>query len=205
MRMPGPVIVSAAVEGLVDEAVVQRLIDHAGGVPGPVYGKNGKHALRRHVRGYNNAARRAPWFVIVDLNGEEECAPPLRQAWVPDAAPHLCFRVAVHAVEAWLLADRESMAGYLRIAAGRVPREPEGLEDPKRILVSLARASRLRDVREDMVPREGSGRSVGPAYTSRMMEYVRNAWRPAIAAGRAESLQRAIACLERLIRGRAIG
>lgn len=196
-----PVYVSAAVEGLVDEAVVQRLIEHAGGVPGPVYGKNGKPALRSRVRGYDNAARHAPWILLVDLNAEQECAPQLRAAWLPAAAPQLCFRVAVRAIEAWLLADPERMARFLRIAKTRVPREPESVQDPKRALVDLARASRLRAIREDMVPREGSGRPVGPAYVSRVIEYVRSEWRPDVAASRSESLRRAIACLQRLVGG----
>lgn len=196
--MASPVHVSAAVEGLVDEAVVERLIHHAGGVPGPVHGKNGKPALRARIRGYDNAARHSPWIVLIDLNGDHECASLLRQAWLPQAAPRLCLRVAVRAVESWLLADHEALAGFLRIAATRVPREPERLMDPKRVLVDLARKSRLRAIREDMVPRAGSGRPVGPAYVSRAIEYVRSAWRPDVAAHRADSLRRAIACLHRL-------
>ena len=184
-----------------DEAVVQKLINHADAVPGPVYGKNGKPALRSKVDGYNNAARRAPWILLVDLDTEHDCAPQLRQAWVPVAAPHLCFRVAVREVEAWLLADHETLARFLRIARTRIPREPESLSDPKRALVDLARGSRVRAIREDMVPREGSGRSVGPAYTSRVIEYVQSEWRPDVAAERAGSLKRAITCLNRLIQG----
>lgn len=202
--MPPPVYVSAAVEGLVDEAVVRRLIEHAGGVPGPVYGKNGKSALQKSIRGFNQAAQRQPWIVLVDLDREHECAPPLREEWVPVAAPHLCFRVAVRAIEAWLLADHETLARFLRIARDRIPREPESLPDPKRALVDLARASRLRAMREDVVPRTGSGRAVGPAYTSRFIEYVQSDWRPDAAAQRSESLGRAIACLNRLIESAGI-
>lgn len=197
--MPSPVHVSAAVEGLLDEAVVQRLIHHAGGVAGSVYGKNGKAALRARVGGFNNAARHAPWIVLVDLDDDHECAPPLRHAWIPHQAPRLCFRVAVRAVEAWLMADGENLARFLRISSTRIPAEPEGLPDPKRTLVDLARASRRRDIRQDMVPRDGSGRAVGPAYPSRVVEYVRGAWRPEVAARRAASLQRAIAGLRTLI------
>jgi hypothetical protein len=51
-----------------------------------------------------------------------------------------------------------------------------------------------------MIPREGSGRAVGPAYTSRLIEYVETAWRPREAAQRSESLRRALVCLERLVR-----
>ena len=101
--MPAPVTISAAVEGDVDEAVVRRLILEAGAQPGSVYGKNGKAALRAKINGYNNAARHAPWFVLVDLNGDAECAPPLRENWILAPAPRLCFRVAVRQIEAWLI------------------------------------------------------------------------------------------------------
>ena len=198
--MPPEVYVSAAVEGLVDEAVVQRLIRHVGGVPGAVYGKEGKELLRRKVAGYDNAARNAPWIVLVDLDRDHACAPPLVKDWLPNAAPQLCFRVAVRAVEAWLLADRERLAAFLKIRANSVSQQPETLDDPKRALVDLARSSRRRAIRDEMVPRAGSGRPVGPAYTSRVIEYARNHWRPDVAASRADSLRRAIECLTRLIR-----
>ena len=58
--MKGTVIISAAVEGIVDEAVTRKLITEAGGRPGTIYGKNGKPFLRRHINGYNNAARHLP-------------------------------------------------------------------------------------------------------------------------------------------------
>lgn len=183
--MTDSVFVSAGVEGLVDEAVVRHLILEVGGRPHAVYGRNGKEHLRRQVQGYNHAARRQPWVVLVDLNAEAECAPPLVEDWVPDPAPHLCFRVAVREVEAWLLADAERMARFLSVPPARVPREPESLADPKRSLVDLARASRRRDIREDMVPRPASGRPIGPAYTSRLIEFARDpeaGWRPGVAA-----------------------
>ena len=53
-------------------------------------------------------------------------------------------------------------------------------------------------VRQDMVPREGSGRTEGPAYTSRLIEYATDRWRPDVAVRRADSLRRAVACLQRL-------
>lgn len=194
-----PVVISAAVEGIVDEAVVRRLIASAGGRPGPVYGKNGKPALRTRMNGFNNAARHAPWMVLVDLNGEEDCAPPLRQNWLPAPSPLLCFRVAVRQVEAWLMADAEALATYLSVARNRIPGDPESLPNAKVALVNVARRSRRTAIRQDMVPREGSGRSVGPAYTSRLIEYAETRWRPAVAAQGSDSLRGAIACLERLI------
>lgn len=196
--MPGLVIISAAVEGVVDEAVVRRLIVHAGGTAGAVYGKNGKNALREKINGYNNAARRTPWIVLVDLDREADCAPPLREAWLPEPAPSLCFRVAVREIEAWLMADASTLASFLGVPQSRVPRDPEDVDHPKRAMIDLARHSRRRVIREDMVPRAGSGRQVGPAYSSRLMEYVGKRWRPEVAARHAGSLRRAIVCLERL-------
>lgn len=182
-----PVTISAAVEGDVDEAVVRKLIRQAGAEPGTVYGKNGKPALRARINGYNHAARRAPWLVLVDLDRDAECAPPLREDWLPHPAPRLCFRIAVRQVEAWLIADALALAEHLRVARSAIPHDPEALENAKTEMVNLGRRSRRRDIRTDMVPREGSGRAVGPAYTSRLIEYVETGWRPQVAATRLPS------------------
>ena len=197
--MPSRVTISAAVEGIVDEAVVRRLIACAGGHPGPVYGKNGKPALRQKMNGYNNAAMHAPWVVLVDLDADAECAPLLRQGWLQAPAPQLCFRVAVRQVEAWLMADAETLATYLSVGRHAIPADPEALPNPKVEMVKLARQSRRGAIRQDMVPRPGSGRPVGPAYTSRLIEYADRHWRPEVAAQRADSLRRAIECLRRIV------
>jgi hypothetical protein len=84
----------------------------------------------------------------------------------------MCFRVAVRETEAWLLADRERLARFLGISTSRIPLDPEAMDDPKSLMVDLARHSRRREIREDMIPRSGSGRNVGPAYVSRLIEFV---------------------------------
>ena len=43
--MANGVVVSAAVEGVVDEAVVRKLIVLSGATPGTIYGKQGKSSL----------------------------------------------------------------------------------------------------------------------------------------------------------------
>ena len=90
-----------------------------------MHGKQGKPFLQQRIVGYNAAAQHAPWMVLVDLDNDHVCAPPLRACWLPRLAPRLCFRVAVHAVEAWLLADAERIATFLRVARGKVPTDPE--------------------------------------------------------------------------------
>lgn len=201
MSSPAAPTISAAVEGLVDEAVARKLILESGAVPGAFFGKVGKEHLRQKIDGYNSAAQHSPWLVLVDLDQEEDCPPTLRREWLSQPSSRMCFRVAVRQVEAWLLADREQIASFLSVAPSLIPLQPEQEDHAKRKLVALARRSRKRAIRQDMVPGPGSGRVVGPAYTSRLIEFVDSHWCPAVAAERSESLSRALACLQRLVAG----
>jgi len=200
-----PVVISAAVEGVIDEAVVRRLIAHVGAGAGSIYGRNGKPRLLSNIKGYNEAVRHSPWIVLVDLDRDAECAPPFCSEWLPSVAPLMCFRIAVREVEAWLMADRERLADFLRIPVTMVPLQAEAIVDPKQTLVNMARKSRIRAIRQDMVPRAESGRQVGPAYPSRLIEFIENrqaGWRPDVAAESSSSLNRCLQCLRRLAKRR---
>jgi len=191
-------IVTSAVEGDLDEALVRRITQHLGLSLGAVHGRRGKPFLLRSIAGYNNAARFSPWMVLVDLDRDCDCAPDCIQQWLPRPASQMCFRVAVRAVEAWLLADRERIAAWLAVGVGRVPANPDALNDPKMSLVNLARHLRRIAVRDDFVPRRGSGRPVGPLYTTRMIQFIQDrntGWRPDIALHASDSLA---SCLARL-------
>jgi hypothetical protein len=183
-------IVYAAVEGIVDEAILRRLIHDAGALPGAVYNNDGKNNLRKKIKAYNEAAKHSPWIVLLDLNHEEGCAPSLRNKWLTKVNQFMCFRVAVREIESWLLADKQRIAQFLGVAIAKVPSLPDSLDDPKRIMVDLARHSRYKAIREDMVPRPNSGRSEGPAYASRLMEFIRKFWRPSAAEKNSDSLRR---------------
>jgi hypothetical protein len=197
-----PIAISSAVEGILDEAVLRRLMAELGIVAGPVYGKNGKPFLLQRLDAYNQAARFNPWVILIDLDHDDECAPPFRKSCLPNPSPLLCFRIAVREVESWLLADRERLAKFLSVGVSRIPRNPEALDSPKSTMVDLARRSRRKDVRENMVPRSGSGRKSGPAYTSQLIEFVRDykrGWRPRVAAKASDSLARCMSCLRQLM------
>ncbi len=197
-----PVYFSGAVEGIVDEAAARRLIDHVGGALGVPYGRNGKEYLRERINGFNTAAAHSPWFVLVDLDHEADCAPPMRTVWLSNPARYMCFRIAVREIEAWLMGDRQRLAGFLRVAQSRIPHEPEGVADPKQVMVDIARASRRRSIVQDMVPRPGSGVMIGPAYSSRLVEFIQapaGGWRPRVAARRVPSLARNIIRLRQII------
>jgi len=194
----GRPVFSGAVEGLLDEAVLRRVIAHVGGRAGSIYGKKGKSHVLRRLGGYNDAARYSPWIVLVDLDNDAECAPPFKERLLPNPAPYMCFCVVVREVETWLLADRETLARFLAVRVSYIPDHPEEVESPKDTMVQLASRSRRSEIRDKIAPRPGSSRRVGPAYSSRLIQYVANSdsgWRPEVAAERSGSLER---CLRRI-------
>ncbi len=194
--MGSPVVVQAAVEGDVDAAVLQRLVTELGGSLGTVYGRRGKDHLLRGLSGFNRAATYAPWVVLIDLDNDAACAPAALVTWLPQPADNMYCRVVVRAVESWLMADRPGVARFLGISETRVPRDPDAVANPKQQMVQLAVASRRRSIRKAMVPRQGSGRLVGPDYTSQMIDFVTNHWNPVVAIESSDSLRR---CRTRLI------
>jgi len=197
--MPSPQVeFKCAVEGLVDEAVIRKIMDFAGVRIGGVYVAGGKGNLRPKISGYNNQAKSCLWVVLIDLDDEEDCAPPFRESLLPRPSPYMCLRIVVHEIEAWLMADREHLSEFLKVNISRIPQEPEAIPDPKERMVELARSSRSRATREDMVPRPGSGRSIGPAYSSTLSRFVwdrESGWNPEVAMQNSDSLRRCIHCI----------
>jgi hypothetical protein len=189
--------VTVAVEGDLDAAVARRLLGDAGLSPGAVYGRSGKSRLDRSLDGYNRAARRARWFVLRDLDHDASCAPELMERLLPEPSAQMCFRIVVRKIEAWLLADRRKMAAWLQLPMDVIPGDPEMLADAKATLVQLARRSRSRLLREELVPAAGTHSKVGPGYTGRLIEFATIQWQPQVAALGSPSLARclrAIAC-----------
>lgn len=192
-----PVFISGAVEGPSDEAVFRRIVNARGAEIHRIQVQNGKENLRRAVPGYNDAAKRAPWLVLVDLDQDFDCPPPLVQQWMPIPSRYMSFRVVVRQIESWLLADRDRFASFFSVTRD-VPDDPDSLPDAKQALLEAIRRSRRKAVKEDMLPREGSGRRVGAGYTSRLIEFASDpaeGWRPDPAAKRSPSLA---SCLRRL-------
>ena len=185
-----PISFFAGVEGSADEVVLRKVLESLGASLGAVYGRSGKGKLLNQLYNYNQAAHFHPWIVLIDLDRDAACAPSARAMWLATPAPKMCFRIVVREVESWLMADRGTMAAFLGVAESRIPIRPELLDNPKETLVHLARGSRRRIIQQDMTPLPGSGRSIGPAYTSRVIEYALNHWRPEIASKNADSLSR---------------
>jgi hypothetical protein len=111
---------------------------------------------------------------------------------VPNSDDKFVCRFAVREVESWLLADSENLSRFLSVNATRIPIEPDVLLDPKRSMLNVARSSRKRQIREDMLPNVGSLSEVGPAYNLLLTDFVENYWDIHAASLASPSLHRAI-------------
>ena len=178
--------------------MLRRLVRFTGAEISSIYSVGGKQQLDLRLSGYNEAAKYSPWCALRDLDTDAACPVELRHRLLPEPAPNMCFRLVVRAVETWLLADRERLASFLSVSRALIPVSPEDIIDPKEFLVNLARKSNKGLVRDSLIPRPGSGRSVGVGYTTLMIDYTRSKWRPDIAAEASDSLRRCISCLENL-------
>lgn len=198
-----PVSVNYWGEGPTDCAAARRLIKAVGGMPGGDYSgrrraSRGKEYLDANLHRFNKAAEYAPWLVLRDA--DRECAAELVVRLLNHPAPKMRFRIVVPAIEAWLMADRDAMANFLGVDIRHLPDCPERVRDVKAKLIGIARVSRNRSIKEDMLPVARSGRREGPGYATRMIEFIERFWDPTRAAARAPSLDRAIARLKRVVR-----
>ena len=152
--------------------------------------------LKKTINGFNKASKGMPYLILTDLD-DRECAPLLINEWLPQTRnPNLIFRIAVREVESWLLADDAGFARFLGIAKHKLPRNPDDLCDPKATLINLARTSRMRDIKADIIPRPGSTAKQGPAYNDCLISFVRDRWNPEKARRHSQSLEKALRALE---------
>ena len=194
-------VITAAVEGSVDEALVRKICQAAGTEVSDIYGKKGKAFILARINGYNFSARHRHWAVLLDLDSDFPCAGRAAAAWLPQPAPLMCLRVAAREAEAWILADDERIAEFLSVDRRFVPRRPDELADPKAEILNLARRSSSAAIREDLVPHPASGQAIGPAYNSRMIEFITagdRGWRLEVAARNSPSLDRCVRAITRL-------
>jgi len=193
-----PLNVSLIAEGPLDEQVLRRLIVQSAPhlQAGVCYGKRGREWMATNLSKYNNAAISLAFVTLADLE-QDECPPTLLQLWFPHGIhANIRPRIAVRMVESWLLADREALAQFLGIAVHHIPHLPDNESNPKQEMVGLARRSRLRTIREDMVPPPNTSGHVGKNYRGRLEQFVIERWSAERAQTYSPSLQRAIHSLE---------
>lgn len=145
--------------------------------------------LKRKTPSYDRmAANGIPVLMLTDLD-RDPCPSGKVADWLGRAPNRgFLFRVCVREVEAWLLADGEAMAAFLRVRVDRLPADPETLVDPKAALIRLAQAA-PRPIRKGLTP-VGSA-AIGPDYNELLTTFVVTNWSIDRAVKRAPSLARA--------------
>lgn len=190
------IAVSLLVEGESDAPIAARVLSEAGAIPGHLVVKGGKANLDVKLPGINRAARRDhPWFVLRDLDHDDAGCPPDLVSRLLRGAPlstGLVLRFAVRAIESWILADRAGFARFAGVSRSRIGVHPDDFDDPKEALITICRSSTLREIREGIVPRERSGRRVGPRYVELLGTFAQTKWSIAAARESSPSLGRGL-------------
>lgn len=179
-------------EDELSEFILVQLLDSFGNkfFKGVSYNGHGFGYIKSKINGFNQACITTPFLVLTDLDNAE-CPVTLINEWFNTPMHNnMIFRIAVRQVESWLLADIEGYSKFLRISTSHFPRNPEMLSNPKQTLINLARISRKKDLREDIVPINNNAK-IGPNYNGRLMEFVFKDWDLNRAMSRSESLNRA--------------
>jgi hypothetical protein len=154
--------------------------------------------IKKNIKAYNNAAMYGCYFVITDLDRTYDCAPLLIGDWLPDQRnDQLIFRVAVREIESWFLADRKEFAAFFSVSRELVPLQPDTMLDAKKIVISLAKRSKKRSIREAIVPVDDYA-SIGPGYNLVFQDYIQNHWDIAAARQHSPSLDKALRALGRI-------
>lgn len=187
--MSGLIWVNLVVEDSLSEAVVQAILRQTPYRAGVCLGKKGAGFIKQRISGFNKAARLSPYIVLTDLDNAE-CPATLIRSWLPEArSPYLVFRIAVKEIEAWVLADRKMFANFLGVQQELIAINVEEIRDPKQELMKIVGKSKNRELRDAIVPPQGSTRKQGPDYNGRLISFVENFWSAARASKNAPSLK----------------
>ena len=191
-----------AVEDRLSDAVATKILETFDAKIVKRIGFQGKSDLEGKTPELNRAANGITVFMLTDLDTPRECPPGLIRSWVRGTLnPRFFFRVAVMEVESWIMADRMGFSDFLSVPLHRIPSPTDNILNPKEFLLSLARRSKKKAVREALVPAQGATLSVGNEYNTLLSEFVRKHWNLERAASVSPSLKRT---LDRISQGRNV-
>ncbi|MDX9708528.1 MAG: hypothetical protein RBT64_03140 [Trichloromonas sp.] len=193
-------MLNVIVEDALSDTVMRKLLLHVGFKREPtVRIMRGNGNIRAGMRKFAEASRVFPHIVLTDLD-KLPCPPALFQQWAIRNVPEtMLFRVAVHEVESWLMADREAFAAYLSVALKKVPSEPDTEIDTKQSLFSVVRSCKKSRLRSEILPTPGS--HIGPLYNEHFSRFAKEFWRVDVAAENSPSLARSLDRITDFCRG----
>ncbi|CAJ0708618.1 hypothetical protein LMG19089_04715 [Ralstonia edaphis] len=204
--MTQPIEFMVVVEDVLTGSVAKRLVDRCGSrakIHDPVVVMNGFGNIKKNIQRCINASHIFPHIVITDLDSYK-CPAALRRDWRADNLPDtVLFSVAIREVESWLLADSRAISRYLQVPENKIPPAPEEAQDPKQVLINLARRSRSRIIREEIPSQDDSKSQQGVLYNQHMTAFVNAEWEIERAMERSPSLKRIALRLEQFIENRS--
>ena len=182
-----------AVEDRLSDAVATKILEKFDVEIVKRIGYQGKSDLERKTFELNRSANGITVFMLTDLDSPQDCPPRLIRSWIKGTlSPGFFFRVAVMEVESWIIADRIGFADFLSIPPHRIPSPTDDILNPKEFLVSLARRSRKKAIREGLVPMSGANTPVGVEYNALLSQFIRDHWNLERAATVSPSLKRTL-------------
>lgn len=192
-------LINLAGEGRTDISAAMSLIKLLRLKHGATSSVRSKSKIDAKLQEFNRTGRHLNWLILRDLDHDAKCASQLIKGLIENRSPRMSIRIPVRTIESWLFADADGFAGEFYVDRHRLPKYPDELNDPKQQVVEICKRSNQSKIRKAMVPRNGSGRKVGPEYDNRMSTFATNQWDPQRAAQRSPSLQRTLAALRKLV------
>ena len=178
---------SGAVEGPVDEAVLRRTLLTSGSAWTPSISPTARPTSCASCQAITTLLN-TPWLVLVDLDHSADCAPPIAWPGCPTSTPDGLSNSGARSRSVAACGSRGD--GELRGRAGIAsPIEPETVDNPKLMVITWRDALHVA-IRAGLIPREGSGRQVGPPYTAQIIAMSILSGVPMWPHGNADSLRR---------------
>lgn len=193
--------ISIATEDTLSQAVAERLLANYRKLHiVHKFGCRGNGYLISNLKKFFEFTKTQGAFLLITDLDRKVCAPSLIANWQDSVniplPNNFLFRVAVQEIESWLLADREAFSKFIGVS--KIPINPDVIDNPKEKLLEIAKNSSKKDIRDDLVKKEGAIASQGIGYNNRLIDFVKKSWCPKRASENSESLRRTCTRLEEI-------
>ncbi len=158
--------------------------------------KNGNGAIKKMTSSFLNMAALGQYTLILTDLDQEPCAPEIIRQWffpskdMKILPTEVIFRIAIRAIESWVLADRKAFADFMGIPMANFTDSPDDLPRPKQYLLNTIRSKGKKKWHQEMLPKNNA--SIGSMYNEKICNFIKEKWSAQRAARVSPSLSRTI-------------